>query len=209
MEVGIKVGAAAVLAITLFQCGLAAGHARGLDHRANRRIMFLFWVCLIAIAGLIFSSVAKADCGHFFRKQHVAVVQQVVAPYYPPVYYAAGQDLQAEALAAKVAHLVEQKLSLRQSQLERPVTPNAFAKCVSCHSGATAAAGLVLDGSAIDCHTYFRWGQMAGQGKHVPAKMAGLIDRLTPEEKGAINDALLDLVATKPPPPPEPAGGLE
>lgn len=165
---------------------------------------------LTLLALLSLAIPAHGDCRHFFVKRQV-VVQQVAVPVFvqPPVYYAAGQDLQAEALAEKVARLVEQKLSVRQQNHQQPplVKPGTFAKCASCHAGANPAGGLVLDGETpIDCRAYFRWGQIAGQGKDVPERMQALIQSMTPDQKGAINDAMLNLVergqpADKPPPP--------
>jgi hypothetical protein len=148
----------------------------------------------------VLASVASADCRAFFVKRPAVVVQQVAVPVavYPPVYYSAGADIQAEALAVKVAALVEAKLSLRQQQTAP--APNAFTKCAQCHTGPNAAVGLVLDGSPLDCHVYKRWGEIAGLGKNVPAKMQGLVSSLTPEQKGQINEAILLLVADKPKP---------
>jgi hypothetical protein len=173
------------------------------------------------LAMLAMATPAHADCRHFFVKRqavvHHAVVQQIVAPYYPPVYYSAGADIQAEALAEKVSRLVEGKLAIRQqaAQITKPAT-GVFAKCATCHSAASPAGGLILDGvSPITCDTYWRWGEIAGLGKDVPAKMKPLIDSMTPEQKGAINEALLGLpkaehiVPIAPPPLPPRDGTLE
>lgn len=177
---------------------------------------------------------AHADCRQFFvQKQRQvyyqqAYVQAVAVPYYqPPIYYSAGADIQAEALAEKVARMVESKLALRQQQtapetMRQPVVTSAFAKCIRCHTGPEPAGGLTLDGTAgVTCHTYYRWGQIAGQGRDVPDKMKALVASMTPEQKGAINEELLDLVETNlvrvdplpqplpPPPLPPRDGGLE
>lgn len=184
------------------------------------RLKTLLTLCVL-IAGCQ-PEYSWADCGHFFRAKvvhHAAVVQQVVAV--PYAYYAAGADIQADALAekvsAKVLKLVQQQLIQQQQvsphAVQKNVQPAVFAKCVNCHTGPNAAAGLVLDGqTGIDCKTYFRWGQLAGQGKGIPAKMAAVMSGLTPEEKGRINDAFLDLVQPTPAVPPanpQPSGDLE
>ena len=169
---------------------------------------------IIALSVLIAGcpSYGLADCNHFFRAKvvhHAAVVQQVVAV--PYAYYAAGADIQADALAEKVSQkvlaLVQQKLTQQQTAPPAKVSQGVFAKCTNCHSVANPAGGLVLDGqTGVSCLTYFRWGQIAGQGKGIPAKMQSVISGLTPEEKGAINNALLDLVQ---PTPAKPEGDLE
>lgn len=167
------------------------------------QIKTLALIALAAVAGCLASRPLHAgNCHHFFHKQAVVVQQVVAQPY---VLYQAGQDIQAEALAEKVARLVEQKLTLRQTvSPQQQVAPNAFARCVSCHSGPTPAAGLVLDGiTPITCHAYWRWGEMAGLGKNVPPKMQGLLNAMTPEQKGAINEAMLKL-GFEPTPPPGP-----
>lgn len=185
---------------------------------------------IAALAMLAMATPAHADCRQFFVKRqavvHHAVVQQFAVPYYqPPIYYSAGGDLQAEALAVKVAALVEKKLALRQEQVAPASTEqlsnrvNAMVKCATCHSPKNPAGGIILDGATrITCHTYYRWGQIAGQGKDVPAKMQALVAAMTPEQKGAINEAMLDLVETNlvrvdplptplPPPPLPPRDG--
>jgi hypothetical protein len=156
---------------------------------------------LLTITLVLLCSAANAgNCNLLCHKQvyQAAVVQQVVVPY---AYYQAGSDIQADALAekvsAKVLKLVQQQMSQQQVKQPSPslASKSVFARCASCHSGANAAGGLVLDGqTAVSCHAYFRFGQIAGQGKNIPPKMEALIRNLTPEEKGAMNDALLDLV---------------
>lgn len=183
--------------------------------RVHYRRSYGGWICAAMFTLALVGCEPKygwADCGHLFcHKQkivhHAAVVQQV-----PYAFYAAGQSIQEDALAAKVAALVEQRLtqSLKQQQTAPKQAANVFAKCVSCHSGANSAGGLVLDGqTGVSCLTYFRWGQIAGQGKGVPAKMQAVISGLTPEEKGAINSALLDLVQPTPAKAAEPQEDLE
>lgn len=208
---------------------------------------------LAVLTVVIINQPARADCGHFFRKQ-VVYQQQYYAPAYvapiivaAPIYYSAGQDIQIEAAVERALRLREQApvkgyqqpvqapvQAPIQAPIQAPVKGNGhleplqnvqvgtFAKCARCHTGEKAEAGLVLDGrTPIDTWTVFRWNQIAGQGRDVPAKMQGLIGTMTAEQKGAVNDALLDLVAVQPrtppvvqpeppPPPPVPSeGGLQ
>lgn len=139
--------------------------------------------------------------GHAYQQHHV--VAQAVIQHYQPVYYA-GRDLELEALAEKLYQRLEKRDAIRQAQqqkaapapepITRPTT-NAFAKCASCHTGANAAGGLVLDGvTKISCHAYARWGLMAAKGKDVPQQMRALVAGMSNEEKGQLNLDLLDLV---------------
>lgn len=103
-------------------------------------------IILLGIAGIA----TARNCHHFFA-QPVAV-QQVVA--YPQVYYSVGQDLQTEALAEKVAAMVEKKLALRAAIKSEPeAVPSKYLaqNCGKCHSGPNAKAGLVYDGSPLKC----------------------------------------------------------
>lgn len=141
---------------------------------------------------------AQADAGHcrvFFQQHHAVAVQQVVAVQ-PLILYQAGADIQAEALAEKVARLVQQKLTLaQQAPQQQRVAPSAFAKCAACHTGENAAGGLVLDGQTLlDCQTYAAWGRMAGLGEGIPDKMRAVVGSLSPQEKGDINEAILRLL---------------
>lgn len=215
---------------------------------------FAYWLCgtafgfrvATAIAALIgiltaMSLNARADCRAFFRHKQAVVVQQVAVAVpvavYPPVYYAAGQDIQIEAAVERVLRLREQGLTKGytapiqapvqapvQAPIQAPakealtplqqVAPIAFTKCTRCHTGPEAAGGLVLDGTPLSDHVYKRWGEIAGINKNVPVKMQGLVAALTAEEKGAINEAILLLSAdeprvVQPAPPPAPDGGLQ
>lgn len=178
------------------------------------RYLLILTLCL-TIYGCSDEPAYGGNCNLLVRHSYGhAVVQQVVA--YPQVYYAAGADIQADALAEKVSQkvlkLVQQQLTQQQKAapasepITRPTT-NAFAKCASCHTGANAAGGLVLDGvTAIECRTYAQWGKIAGQGKNVPQQMRALMGAMSDAEKGAINNALLDLLE---PTPAQPEGDLE
>lgn len=77
----------------------------------KNRIVAVLLPALIIILGVGGIGVAR-NCHQFFQQ---VVAQPVYAqPYYAPqVYYSVGQDLQTEALAEKVAALVESKLAQR------------------------------------------------------------------------------------------------
>lgn len=153
-------------------------------------------------AGLLsFACTASyADCRQLFvKQQHGYVAQQLVAPV---VYYQAGRDIEADALAEKVAKLAASKLmqqlaTMQPAQLtgkQQVASAGAFQKCAQCHSGANPKAGLTLDGSTpVPCQTLWRWLEISMQGKDVPRAMDGLVKQMTPEEKGALTDAMLKM----------------
>lgn len=146
---------------------------------------------IAALAVLVIASTAQADCRQFFVKHRQAVVvQQVLAPYYPPVYYAAGQDLQAEALAEKVAALVEKKLALRQERQAPAASTSILAqKCAKCHSGATPKGGITLDGATELLCSQITASIRAVSNDSMPKGGPAL----SPEEKGALLEELLSL----------------
>lgn len=78
----------------------------------------------LSIIGVVLclQATAVADCGHFFRKQ--VVVQQlagaVPVAVYPPVYYAAGQELQIAALMARIEALEYGGGKELRSQVQAP-----------------------------------------------------------------------------------------
>jgi hypothetical protein len=129
-----------------------------LRHYADQMRTILFGV----IAGLLFvpSQANAGNCHQFFYPQQVVAVAPVFAA---PVYYQAGRDIEAEALAEKVARLVAPKvaehLKLASSQVRAAVaaetsgggsasTQSALAQhCAKCHSGAAPKANAVFDGS--------------------------------------------------------------
>lgn len=175
------------------------GRASAFAEIGSRRLVL---VACLAIAGCPKDSYGGNGCNLFAHRQvyqHHAVVQQVVAPY---AIYQAGADIQADALAEKVAakvlKLVQAQTAQQQKAAPEPVTrptSNAFAKCASCHTGANAAGGVVLDGvTKISCHAYARWGLMAAKGKDIPQQMRALMSSLSNEDKGQLNLELLDLV---------------
>jgi cytochrome c553 len=161
----------------------------------------------IALALTLLASTAHADCHQFFSYRQ-AYVAPVVA-YAAPVYYQAGRDLEAEALADKVARLVTQKLEARLTApqaVRAKAAAGAFSKCIRCHG---PESSVVLDGSAkVDCWTLARWVQM-GRGENVPPEMKKLLESMSPEEKGRIADGMLDLGAAVRPKPVIEPGTLE
>jgi len=167
---------------------------------------------------LCVSGIATArNCRQFF---YAAPVQQTyVAPYVQPqVYYGVGADLQTEALAEKVAALVEKKLALRaairQQQTAEPLPNSALAQnCAKCHSGDSPKAGLVYDGvHELSCSSITKALRAIASGKMPKGKV---IDSQT---KGDLMSELLDSEhqegplpsAPKPAPvPPAPSPDLE
>ncbi len=126
----------------------------------------------LALTLLLLPAAAQAaNCQQFFYQRQVAYVAPVVA--YPQVYYQAGRDIEAEALAEKVARLVDKKLELRAQQRQQVTAapPSTIAQhCAKCHSGATPKAGLVFDGvTALDA-------------RHVTAALKQIRDQTMPKD---------------------------
>jgi len=172
-------------------------------------------LCLLLLAFVTGTANATPPCNHFFQKQ---VIAAPVVAYAAPVYYQAGVNLEIESQIRKaVREELRQALSVAPQQLRQQQTatqPSAFAKCVSCHTGPTAKGGVVLDGLAsVSCHVYARWGEMAGLNENIPSAMKKLVESMGPEEKGAINTAMLRLGAARSQPadipPPAPTRQLE
>jgi hypothetical protein len=163
------------------------------------RKLFPALIILLGVAGIA----TARNCHQFFA---APVVQQVVAV--PQVYYSVGQDLQTEALAEKVADLVEKKLAIRAAIKAEPVVSPSSAlaqNCAKCHSGPSAKAGLVYDGSPLKCSDITKALRAIASGKMPKGPQ---IDGAT---KGELMQELLDLEA-KPavtPPAPAPDSGLE
>lgn len=124
-----------------------------------------------AIAFAAFLPAAKAGCRHLFVQKVVAV------PVYaaPQIYYRAGADIEAEALAEKVARLVTQKLSANQT-LQQAAPSNALLsqKCASCHNGDKAfdIRGGLSDSQKVS------WMKMLGLNEGVPPEMKPIIASL-------------------------------
>lgn len=198
------------------------------------------------IAMLALCSTARADCGHFFRKQ--VVYQQYVAPVYAvpivyaaPVYYSAGVEYQIEAAVEKALRLREQAPTKGyQSQVQahtqapiqaphkgsleplQSVEVGLFARCIRCHKGDNAKAGLRFDGDYSTTHeNYRRYGEIFALGVGIPPEMASVVPQVTAEQRGEMNEWILKRVfvqpaqpappADRPPPPPVPdeGGGLQ
>lgn len=170
---------------------------RQLD-RIRRNLLSLIIAALLLAAPL---PIARADCRQFFVKQQVVAVPVVA---YPQVYYAAGRDIEAEALAAKVAKLVTAQLrqELSTSPAKQTAPPSLLAQaCAKCHSGATPKANLTIDGTtAMDCHSVLASIRAVASGKMPQGA------KLTAEQKGRVLDELLALEqpADRPPPAPTP-----
>lgn len=156
-------------------------------------------IILLGIAGIA----TARNCHQFFAAQ--AVVQPVYAA--PQVYYSVGADLQTEALAEKVAALVEKKLALRAAVKAEPVVSPSSAlatNCGKCHSGPNAKAGLVYDGSPLKCS------DITKALRAIAADRMPKGSKIDGAAKGALMQELLDAEA-KPPAPiaPTPNPDLE
>ncbi len=116
--------------------------------------------------------------------------------YAPAVYYAAGRDIEAEALAEKVAKLVLGKLEARLTQPQRAAATAAsplVEHCAKCHSGAAPKGGVVIDGSQpLLC------GQITESLRQIASDEMPKDHKLSPEQKGAVMQALLSLEAKEP-----------
>lgn len=85
-------------------------------------------------------------------------------------------------------------------------------KCAACHSGGTAKAGLVLDGSQeVSDRSVRRINEIFGLKRNVPKEMQQLVDGLSPKEKGQLLEEFLKLPAegTSTTLPPRPDDGLQ
>jgi cytochrome c553 len=148
---------------------------------------------LTILCVLLTPGFALAGNSHCFFYKAAPVVYAA-----PLVYHTASPGLVQEAQIRRAVR-EELQLALQAPQqakvASQPVQAGVFAKCAKCHSAGSGRT--VLDGSQpVSCATYFRWGQIAGQGKNIPAEMDAIIKAMSPQEKGAVNDALLNLVAT-------------
>jgi len=127
------------------------GYWKGIRRAA---VEVVFWIVAAAVVIALMSlfsgkAYATSPCNQFFSYKQ-AYVAPVVAYAAPVVQYYAGQDIQAEALAEKVARLVDKKLELRLQQRQQQVQtrPQSMLAqhCAKCHSGATPKASLTYDG---------------------------------------------------------------
>ena len=161
----------------------------------------LAWAVLVGAAVLVTlalcSPVKAAGCGQFFAyRQTYTYAAPVIAV--PQVYYQAGRDIEADALAAKVAKLVigqlRQELTApRQQQASASVLSQA---CAKCHSGATPKGGVTIDGQTpMECSQILAAIRAVADGS-MPKGAT-----LSAEQKGKILDELLSMEADKSSPP--------
>lgn len=150
---------------------------------------------------LILAATAEAGgCRQFFVQKQVAYVAPV---YAAPIYYQAGLSIEQDALAEKVACLVTQKLAANQTlQQQAPRASAVTQHCAKCHSGATPKGDFVFDGSSPLFSQHITAALRAIASDKMPKDK-----KLTPEQKGALMQELLDLEAQEQPadrPPPQP-----
>lgn len=150
---------------------------------------------IISLAALVAfpASSFAGNCHQFFaHHQQVAYVAPVV---YPQVYYAAGRDIEAEALAAKVARLVtaqlRAELTAAPNGLGHPaaIRQSSLAQhCARCHSGPNPKGGVTIDGATpLSCEQILA----AIRAVANDTMPKGLAQKLTPQVKGALLDELL------------------
>ncbi len=169
-------------------------------------LAFAFWAITLAI---FFFCASRAQAGHpcnqFFHQQVVAV-----APVVAPVYYQAGVGIEQDALAAKVARIVvgqlRSELHAQGGQLHAQATSarkSAIAQhCAKCHSGPTPKAGIVYDGvTSLACV------QVTAALRSLAKEEMPKDHKLTPDQKGAVMQELLDLEQPIDKPPPAPSVG--
>lgn len=148
---------------------------------------------LAIIVSCVLSAVpisSLADCRQFFVQKQV-----VAAPVYyqPLVYYQAGRDIEAEALAAKVAKIVVAQLRSEISQPQAAVKQTAVVQhCAKCHSGDNPRGGVTYDGSPLACN------QITSALRAISLNKMPKDHALTPEQKGQVMQELLDLEQTPP-----------
>lgn len=144
---------------------------------------------LIIAASLsaVVNPIARADCRQFFTYQKTYAAP-VVTYTQPLVYYQAGRDIEAEAIAAKVAKIVVGQLRQEINAPAKQQAPSsALAQaCARCHSGANPKGGVTIDGNtAMDCHSVLQAIRLVAADKMPPNQ------KLAPEQKGRLLDELL------------------
>ena len=131
------------------------------------------------------TSALAGGCQQFFA--HRAVVQQIVAV--PTVYYAAGQNIEQDALAAKVAKIVVSQLRAEMtSPPKQQAAPQSLLSqaCARCHSGPTPKGNVTIDGqTAMECHQILAAIRAVADGS-MPKGIT-----LSAEQKGRLLDGLL------------------
>lgn len=150
-------------------------------------------VVMVLVSILCGSAYATTPCNQFFAAKQYAYVAPVYAA--PVVQYYAGQDIQAEALAEKVARLVDKKLELRLASRQQQVAakPQSMLAqhCAKCHSGATPKASLTYDGLTAIPPELVVAALRAIKDESMPKD-----HKIDPGVKGALMEELLSLDST-------------
>jgi uncharacterized membrane protein len=162
--------------------------------KVDRFFLWFFLVMGMILALLVLADKAKADCRHFFVQKQVVVpvYQQVVYPAVAvsPYIYQAGRDIEADALAEKVARLVAQKLtaaSVQQQQKEAPKSA-LVQHCSSCHAVAAPPKGVLIDGTTQMLSSQITSSLRAIRDEKMPKD-----HKVPPEVKAALMEELLSL----------------
>ena len=129
--------------------------------------------------------------------------------------FEAGESIRQDAVATKAAEKVlgeiRKELEALKALKGQVAAQGSLAstsviaqKCVRCHSGENAEAGVELNGKPLTRAQKWRIVEMIGSGKDVPAKMKGLVEGLKGEERGAITFELSTSIPDAPDTPAQP-----
>lgn len=144
------------------------------------RYVALTWLVIAAV--LVAPLLAHAGCHQLFRHHAVQAVVQ------PIVLYSVGDQLRIEAAVEKAL----QKRAAEDGTLQQTAPVSVLSqKCARCHTGEAAKGGFDLSQGVTDAE-FRRIVEMIGANRNVPDVMKGVIGALTPEQKGAITDELLN-----------------
>lgn len=173
------------------------------EQRSRLRPPILPLIAVLMVAAASPQPTSAGGCHQLFVKQHH--VQAVVA--YQPLYFA-GQATQDEAITRKAIRaelpaIVEAVRQSLQAPIQQQTTGVLGAKCGRCHTG-DSAKGDVNFSRTINAEAFRRCIELLGTGRDTPAAMKGVLASLTPAEKGAITEELLNLTARPAPVKPEP-----
>ena len=173
---------------------------RSMFRRLLPTILIVLAIASIAVA-------RNPRCQQFFQKQ--VVVQQAVVPFVQPqIYYGVGQDLQTEALAERVAILLERKLASRSAagvEYSRPPKANVpdvqlpdpidvkpstamATHCAKCHNETIKKGGHVYDGI-----TELRCSDITAAIRQIAANKMPKDHAIDPATKGQLMEELLNL----------------
>lgn len=144
---------------------------------------------------------ANAGCGHLFQRAvvHHAPVHHHVAER-AIVLYGVGSDLAIEAAVERAFQRREARTPAEPRTAppaEHPASPLSVltAKCAKCH---TEAKAQPLNGKWAVTDDFYRAAtRMMGKGEGIPDEMKAVMAGLTPDDKGEITAALLDLDVAK------------